>query len=412
MSSALMLILGLLGARNLLLGGIVLSGYCAFCFYRNYLFARRLNVRRFFPAEAIEREVITVRYEITNLAKMVIPRLKLEDSHNLSRSGLIGEHFENLRGEQKRLHSSQVVLDNGMGVKSFSSVVLTISDSLELFPFKVLFDMKDNEVQVHPKVDECYWLPKQGNPHSFSHGLYHEPFSGEGVEFLGVREYRTGDAIKKLNWKQMAKRDELVVNEFEKVTNSRVLIYLERNIKVHFGLGANSTWELARDVALGLASHNLQSMNSVTVVARDYSSGPGQGTRFLKKLELELATLDLVETSGNDTSEVILYEYERHSGTVLLWISPLVNSAEIEKGLVRLEHLARKGQKGLFVALVGVMNVARELDPQLVPYLKSLGEREKEARRVLAQRLHSQGIGYCEVTFEFCGGPLAESYEI
>lgn len=406
LSSMAMLLFGLMGFRNLFLGGMTLSGYCLYSYFRNRSFAQGLIIRRHFNKEAVERETLKINYEVINNSKTTIPVIKITDQFELSQKKSLQISLESMKGHQKRLMPQSVELDDGMGLKNFHTITVLVTDYLDLFPFRLEFEYSKDSVFVAPKIDEVDWLPQQGNPHSFIHGVYQEPYSGEGVEFLGVREYIPGDPIKKFNWKQIAKRDELIVNEFEKLTNAKILIFLERNLKVHYGKGANSTWELARDLALGIASKNLQSMNQVAILSEHYFSAFGQGTSFLKKLETELSQLELMGIEKSYQLEQQLLDASRLVGTTLVWISPLINLKEVEKGIERLKFLAMRGNKGLFIAMTGIMRMAKELDPQLVPYLKSLGDREKEARRTLSKSLQAIGIEYAEASFEFLGGQL------
>lgn len=52
--------------------------------------------------------------------------------------------------------------------------------------------------------------------------------------FLGIREYRSGDMMRKINWKATAKRSELMVNQygFTSRQHVRILLNLETNIMV------------------------------------------------------------------------------------------------------------------------------------------------------------------------------------
>ena len=51
--------------------------------------------------------------------------------------------------------------------------------------------------------------------------------TGESLEFMGVREYRQGDSLRKIHWKLWARRGEPVVREFSQEYFSRVGVVLD-----------------------------------------------------------------------------------------------------------------------------------------------------------------------------------------
>lgn len=53
------------------------------------------------------------------------------------------------------------------------------------------------------------------------------PRSGHGTEIFGVREYRPGDALRRIHWRSTARRGELVVREFEPPGVQNLGIFLD-----------------------------------------------------------------------------------------------------------------------------------------------------------------------------------------
>jgi uncharacterized protein (DUF58 family) len=67
-------------------------------------------------------------------------------------------------------------------------------------------------------------------------GEYHSAFKGRGMAFSEVREYTPGDDIRTLNWKATAKKNSLMVNQFqdEKSQNIYMVIDKGRTMKMPF----------------------------------------------------------------------------------------------------------------------------------------------------------------------------------
>ncbi len=51
--------------------------------------------------------------------------------------------------------------------------------------------------------------------------------SGQGTEFFGIREYRVGDEMRRINWKAYARLQKLVTNEFESERVTDILIIVD-----------------------------------------------------------------------------------------------------------------------------------------------------------------------------------------
>jgi uncharacterized protein (DUF58 family) len=50
---------------------------------------------------------------------------------------------------------------------------------------------------------------------------------GEGIEFADIRPWSAGDAVKRINWRASARRDELLVNESHPERNTDVILFLD-----------------------------------------------------------------------------------------------------------------------------------------------------------------------------------------
>jgi uncharacterized protein (DUF58 family) len=55
------------------------------------------------------------------------------------------------------------------------------------------------------------------------------PRAGSGTEIFGVREYRPGDALRRIHWRSTARRGELIVREFEPPGVQNLSIFLDPN---------------------------------------------------------------------------------------------------------------------------------------------------------------------------------------
>lgn len=64
-------------------------------------------------------------------------------------------------------------------------------------------------------------------------GVHSAPIRGDSVEFLGIREYTSGDPLRRVDWKHSARYGELFVRDFERFTQTEICIVLDCSASTH-----------------------------------------------------------------------------------------------------------------------------------------------------------------------------------
>ncbi|MGI8408230.1 MAG: DUF58 domain-containing protein, partial [Actinomycetota bacterium] len=120
-------------------------------------------------------------------------------------------------------------------------------------------------VKVFPSFEriESGLLPPE--PQLFS-GEYVSRSAGSGIEFASVREFRSGDEIKHINWKVTSRRSGVHVDTFHPERNSDVVLFLDTFGDHGDGRSAGSLETAVRGAA-GLALHHLKRRDRVGVVS-------------------------------------------------------------------------------------------------------------------------------------------------
>ena len=75
------------------------------------------------------------------------------------------------------------------------------------------------ELRSFPLVDS--FLHPQRTPQGYSSS------KGAGIDYYGVREFRSGDPLRHVHWKTTARRGELVVKEFERETGTPLVVLID-----------------------------------------------------------------------------------------------------------------------------------------------------------------------------------------
>jgi uncharacterized protein (DUF58 family) len=76
---------------------------------------------------------------------------------------------------------------------------------------------------------------------------------GSGTDLLGTREYRRGDPLRHIHWRSSARRDLLVVKEFEEERNPGLALVLDTSREL--GEGRDTTLEYSIKLAATLARY-------------------------------------------------------------------------------------------------------------------------------------------------------------
>ncbi|MCP3914722.1 MAG: DUF58 domain-containing protein [bacterium] len=127
----------------------------------------------------------------------------------------------------------------------------------------------------------------------FLSGLHRSPYHGFSVEFSEYRPYSSGDDLRYLDWKLLARTDRRYVKRFEDETNLRCHLVLDLSRSMAFGEGRRSKFEYAVTLAATLARFLATQRDAVGLLTFDagvhdyvparYS--PGHLARILGALE-------------------------------------------------------------------------------------------------------------------------------
>ncbi|HJN17946.1 MAG TPA: DUF58 domain-containing protein, partial [Armatimonadota bacterium] len=172
---------------------------------------------------------------------------------------------------------------------------------------------------------------------------------GEGTDFRGVREYTPGDDLRRIHWKQTAKRQKLTVVEYESGEANNVAVVLDLSPGFHAGVEDESTLEYGVTLAASIASQALKRGSEFTLVAECAKS---YSLRSLATTEDETAVMDALArvraTSASSFAETLM-EAEQ-------WIPPgagvvVISPAAGEEVVASATRLSALGHGVLWISL-------------------------------------------------------------
>jgi uncharacterized protein (DUF58 family) len=288
--------------------GVILSLTLALFLVTLYLRTRvitdGLHIQRKVPDAAPERHEIQVELEIRNASSFAVSDLCIRDYFTGStvseRVVVMTETVAPL--SVHRLHY-RVKCDAGMGMHRFGPLILLVADPLGIFQFTVT-ETDPMWIEVLPEALPIEEFRSPPSLESFSFGQNPNPLAGHSVTFLGVREYRAGDPLRKINWKLSLKHRMLIVNEFENSVSTDLTVCLDLDERSHIGRKAASSWERCKDIAISLLHDRLSEASRIQLHTQGLSVPFGAGSAHrealiqkVSKLKPTHATRPLLETA-------------------------------------------------------------------------------------------------------------------
>jgi uncharacterized protein (DUF58 family) len=334
----------------ILTGGVsrLWNKYCL----RRVEYSRRLSHNQVFFGEEIIFEI-----EVSNRKPLPLPWLKIEDE--------LPERLILLKGKTSPSHEDCVTLTNmfpmGMyhrvkrrfpikcprrGVFVFGPTRIQSGDLFGFFRRDMSIEKLDY-LLVYPRLVplEKLSIPSQQlfGDIRLKHHLFQDP-----VLTAGVREYHSGDALKRIHWKSTARLGRLQTKIYEPTTTIDISIFLDaRTLRAPLWGSSYQLQELGIITAASLSQHALNAgfrvglyVNQITrfshgLVMVPPSQHPDQLLRILESL----AQLHQVET-------VSMVTYLRQEAASLPWGSTLVviSAQPDDKLMATLLDLKRRGR--------------------------------------------------------------------
>jgi uncharacterized protein (DUF58 family) len=149
---------------------------------------------------------------------------------------------------------------------------------------------------------------------------------GDGTDFTGVREYRPGDELRRINWKTTARTGSLVVTEYAQGYASDLTIVLDRQASAYAdsGIGVVSAFEYGVKIATTIGATALRDGSVVRLIASASSAADADELREWSEISVLLDRMARVEPDGDAdlADQLAAVSGSTKPGSILVVITP------------------------------------------------------------------------------------------
>mgnify|MGYP001010093900 CR=1 FL=1 len=204
-------------------------------------------------------------------------------------------------------------------------------------------------------------------------GVLRRQRRGEGLEFHQLREYRSGDALRSIDWKATARTRKLIAREYQEERDQTILFLIDRGRRMGARDGELSHFDHVLNAALLLAYVGLREGDAVGLLTM--GSGDPIHERFLAPRKSQRAVNDILNA---------VYD-----------LQPTLATSDYQRAAVELLHRVRK--RALVVILT---NLRDEDDDDLVPALQLLRTRHLVLLASLRERTLGDALAQPITSFD------------
>lgn len=254
----------------------------------------QINVTRQHQPRAFQGQAVPVRMMVSCKGVLAPELLLIEDYFPPASNGRFLKLVAYPLGSDRVVEMNYYgACDHRRGLYTIGPLRLQACDSLGIFARETLVD-EFTDLLVYPQAVDLNESELLGEGTLAHVGLEMTRRAGHSEEFLGVREYRTGDPTRLVHWKLSARHNRLIVKEFQEEMTTLVSFFIDLGKLSLVGVGDQTSVEYSIKSCASLAKHAVERGHSVQLfaIAEDVQHIPaGAGTAHLLALLDRLAIL-------------------------------------------------------------------------------------------------------------------------
>lgn len=225
---------------------------------------RNLHSSRRYAQNAFWGEVVPVMIELSNKGRLPIPWIQVQESVaiQLKHGKPLHQVISLSRGETAEFHYE--VIARRRGYYQLGPLRITIGDLFGIYPELVAF-LPADYLTIYPRITP---LTQLGLPSRLPFGTVasHQRLFEDPARPMGIRDFRSGDTIRQINWKASAHTRQLMVKTFQPAISLETAVLLNLHTPDYTFGNRQDTAEWAIEVAASLAAHLVNQRQGVGLI--------------------------------------------------------------------------------------------------------------------------------------------------
>jgi len=225
----------------------------------------QISARREFTDHAFWGEEIPVTLRLHNKGRLGIPWLQLRESVAVELTARQPTNQVVSLPRRQTLKLTYIVQTRRRGYYRLGPLNLKTSDLFGLFPEQVR-SLPPDYLTVYPRL---YTLSQLSLPSRLPFGVVNsrQRLFEDPARPMGVRQFRSGDSLRQINWKASAHTQDLLVKTFAPAISLETAVLLNLHLGDYVWRDRAYTVEWAIEVAASLAAHLVEMRQSVGLIS-------------------------------------------------------------------------------------------------------------------------------------------------
>ncbi|MCR4316324.1 MAG: DUF58 domain-containing protein [Planctomycetes bacterium] len=328
----------------------------------------RLKITRMVYQRAFEDSEVEVFVIVENLGLLPAFFIEFEDKFYPGKPQNPSLFFDAVKRRESIVQSYEGTCSRGRGAFIIGPANVYISDPFYIFRIRGEVDIR-SDLLVYPKPEDLTNIDALRTKAAQIVGTECvDTRSGHSANFLGVREFRSGDNPRHIDFRNSAKCGQLIIKEFEYSSSMDVTIFIDffRGARLGFGRTANLEYSI-KIVASLIARIAADGHRASLIGVREKKLVYCEPARSEMAVYSMLEELALSNSDGGVPLEEIALDLSDHvfyGGTVVFVVSKLF-SESIDKWAVAFATYKAKGANAIVIRMLETGFVAPVLNPRI-----------------------------------------------
>ncbi len=297
--------------------------------------------------EIIAGQEIKLKYAIINPLPIAFSWLELQNEIGYRLTGIREENIVFPLEAKGVMRGETTIVCRRRGLYETGEILLKIKDVMNIYTFKKRIK-EPMLLKVYPQITTLTNFRIRASQ-QMGDLLVKDPLLQDISEVSDLRQYNTGDSVKRIHWRLSAKRDELLVKNYEQKGDTQILLLLDSFVGSYREDAEGRIEDKLVETAASIIEYCLK--RNVQLSLCSMSEGKsrlvkGDNPQYIKAFMDELV---LFHPTGELQLEMQVERAmnEAQQGLSLLLLTPQLNKSTGAQGI----HLKRKNLNPIFIVV-------------------------------------------------------------